>query len=70
MFKKTLLESGLQFEEPEYISGEVTKPGLDYENKNFYSEQRKIPFPPHVNRIKRRILNEAENDLKEKKKIE
>jgi hypothetical protein len=45
----------------------VTKPGLDYENKNFYNERRNEPFPPRVNRMKKRLLEEVENDLKEKK---
>jgi hypothetical protein len=45
----------------------MTKPGLDYENEKFYNERRSVPFPSRVNRMKKRLLEEVENDLKEKK---
>jgi hypothetical protein len=45
----------------------VTKPGLDYENRNFYNERRSVSFPPRVNRLKKKLMEEVENDLKEKK---
>ena len=44
----------------------MTKPGLDYENKNFYNERRSVPFPPRVNRLNKQLMEEVENDLKEK----
>ena len=45
----------------------MTKPGLDYENRNFYNERRSVPFPPRVNRMEKKLMEEVENDLKEKK---
>jgi hypothetical protein len=45
----------------------VTKPGLDFENRNFYNERRSVPFPPRVNRLNKQLMEEVENDLEEKK---
>jgi hypothetical protein len=51
------------FEEPEFQTRPDNEHGLDYDNPDFYSEKKNVPFPPHVNRIKRKqqLNTEADN---------
>jgi hypothetical protein len=68
LFYKTLVENGIKLEEPEFKDGLSSRPGLDYENENFFNDCRKIPFPPHLNNQKKKLLREAEEALLEKNK--
>lgn len=62
MFHNTLNEiSEISLTEPEFKDFTNELPGLDYENVDFHSEKRNIPFPPEVNRLKRISI---ENGLK------
>lgn len=62
MFKKeqafydALLESGVSFDEPEFQTGPENLHGLDYDNQDFSHERGDVPFPPTVNRIKRKLM--------------
>jgi large subunit ribosomal protein L18 len=61
LFYKTLIDNGLQLEEPEFIDKTSQIPGLNYEEKDFYTDPLNLPFPPEVNRRKKKILEEATN---------
>ena len=66
LFYKTLIECGIKLEEPEFIENDKNPvPGLDYENKNFYQEPRNLPFPPEVNKMKKKLLEEIEQKKNE-----
>jgi hypothetical protein len=67
-FYNTLLECGISFEEPEFVENRATMRGLDYEKKDFYHEKLNLPFPPHVNRLRRKLLSEAEKFIEKSKK--
>lgn len=62
LFYKTLLDNGLQLEEPEFIEKSNQVPGLDYEEKDFYTEPLNLPFPPDVNKRKKKLLEEAKTN--------
>ena len=52
IFYKTLEESGIKLEEPEFIERFDQTPGLDYDNKDFYHNRQNKPFPPDLNKLK------------------
>jgi hypothetical protein len=59
-----LIEAGLILEEPEFKERPDQIPGIDYENVDFYSEKKDLPFPPELNQQKHKILSKF---LEEKK---
>ncbi len=67
MFYETLLESGLVLEEPEFKERTDEVPGLDYENKDFYQDRQNVPFPPDVNKLKRKAIEETLKKSESKK---
>jgi len=62
-FRDTLVKLGLTLEEPEFVEKPDEMTGLDYDRKDFFQENRNLPFPPTENKIKREIL---ENTLLER----
>ena len=59
-FYKTLVESGINLEEPEFVEYFDPTPGLDYDAKNFHHEKRIVPFPPIQNKLKREALKKLQ----------
>ena len=60
-FYQALLDNGVSFEEPEFQTRPDNVHGLDYDNPDHYHEKLDVPFPPDMNRIKRRLIEEKEN---------
>ena len=51
----------MQFEESEFIENDGNSShGLDYDNKDFYHDRKNLPFPPSINKLKRKV-NSNEN---------
>jgi hypothetical protein len=46
----------VSFDEPEFKTRPNNQHGLDYDNRDFSHERGDVPFPPTVNRIKRKLL--------------
>lgn len=55
-FYKALTDNGIVFEEPDFKEKTENIQGLDYENRDFYSNKMNLPFPPAVNRLKKSVL--------------
>ncbi len=51
-----MLDNGVSFDEPEFKTRPNNQHGLDYDNRDFSHERGDVPFPPTVNRIKRKLL--------------
>ena len=59
-FYETLLRNGLTLKEPEFVD-RPNSPGLDYDNQDFYHDRMNVKFPPDVNRITKKSIDECKN---------
>lgn len=52
-FYQALTQNGIIFEEPDFKQQVDNSFGLDYDNKDFYTEKKEQAFPPELNRLKK-----------------
>ena len=67
IFYETLIANGITLEEAEFkdpkSDSTKTVPGLDLEKGNFFTKKRNVPFPPDVNKLKRKQLEKLVESL-------
>ena len=72
IFYETLTENGIQLQEAEFRDPRSdptqTVPGLDKEKRDFFHERRNVPFPPDVNKIKRKQFDELVEAINKRQK--
>ena len=52
-FYQALTQNGIIFDEPDFKQQADNSFGLDYDNKDFYTDKTEQPFPPELNRLKK-----------------
>ena len=62
IFYDTMIENGIELQEAEFKDPRsdptLSVPGLDNEKQDFFFAKRNVPFPPDINKIKRKQLEE------------